>query len=332
MDFIDRVDIIDLMPRPGIRHTYLLVCTYRYLKKQILLYTKDRDAALGVSEESSISLTPSHPSTMTLADSCCTCATLLSDTKVPYDLQSEKPLVFTRRLECCSRDICALCQYKNPRFQSYCPFCQISTGPSALPKDGLRLPPSYSKTAHSKNENAGRGDSPPPSYHDSSQPQRSLLEQPSLAPPEDTEDTVHFVSLEDSLPSLSIAYSVPIAVLRQHNNLYSDSLLTARKWVLIPRSHYDGPSLSTPPDPEEEERKTKLRRWMVATKCADYAVATLYLKGSDYNLDIAVDAFKADEEWERRNPLKGKGKGKDVYKRSTRVGRGVGGSLAGQLS
>ncbi|KEF53168.1 uncharacterized protein A1O9_10616 [Exophiala aquamarina CBS 119918] len=272
---------------------------------------------------------------MTLPHACCTCATILSDTKVPYDPHSEKPLLFTRRLECCSRDICALCQYQNPRFQSYCPFCQISTGPTALPKDGLRLPPSYSKTAvpssHSKNKDAAtRGASPPPSYHDSSRAQRSLLE-PSLAPPEDAEDTVHFVSLEDSLPSLSIAYSVPISVLRQHNNLYSDSLLTARKWILIPRSHYTGPSLSTPPDPDEEERKIKLRRWMVATKCADYAVATLYLKGSDYNLDIAVGAFKADEEWERTNPLKGRAKGKEVSKRSARGGR-VGGSLSGQLS
>lgn len=272
--------------------------------------------------------------TMIHPDSCCTCATLLSDTKVPYDPESEKPLLYTRRLDCCSRDICASCQYKNPRFQSYCPFCQISTGPSALPRDGLRLPPSYSKTGvtpHSKNTT--RGDSPPPSYHDSStcSPRQQLwaLEQ-NTAPPVDTEDIVHFVSLEDSLQSLSLAYNVPISVLRLHNNVYSDALITARKWVLIPRSHYAGPPLSTPPDPDEEERKTKLRRWMVATKCADYSVATLYLKGTDYNLDIAVEAFKADEEWEKRNPLKENAKGKEIVNRRARLGRG--GSLSGQLS
>lgn len=65
---------------------------------------------------------------------------------------------------------------------------------------------------------------------------------------------------------------------------------------------------------------------MVATKCADYNVATLYLKGSDYALDLAVEAYKADEEWERNHPLQGKGKGKGAHSRFTA------GSISGQLS
>lgn len=263
---------------------------------------------------------------------CCTCATLLQDTKVPYDPQSEKPLLYTRRLGCCGRDICALCQHKNPRFQSYCPFCQISSGPSALPRDGLRLPPSYSKTGTGKigGDSVETEEDLPPAYDESSSTLPQRREGQNTSPPEETEDTVHFVALDDSLTSLSIAYGVPVSVLRQYNNVYSDGLITARKWVLIPRSHYDGPPLSVPPDPDEEERKIKLRRWMVATKCADYGVATLYLKGSDYNLEIAVEAFKADEEWEKRNPLQEQGKGKQNDRRRSRLGRG--GSLAGQLS
>ncbi|ETI23873.1 hypothetical protein G647_05680 [Cladophialophora carrionii CBS 160.54] len=262
---------------------------------------------------------------MSLADSCCTCATLLSDVKIPYDPDSEKPLLYNRRLDCCSRYICASCQSKNPRFQHYCPFCQISSGPSSLPREGLRLPPSYTKTPpHARN--ASRAESPPPSYDDSLMPRR--VPEQSTEPPADTEDTVHFVGSDDSLPALSLAYAVPIPILRRHNHLYSDQLLQARKWVLIPRSHYNGPPLSTPPDPVEEERKIKLRRWMVATKCADYNVAQLYLKGSDDNLEIAVEAFKADEEWEKNHPLEGKGKGN--AKPRSRFGRG--GSLAGQLS
>ncbi|EXJ94899.1 hypothetical protein A1O1_00017 [Capronia coronata CBS 617.96] len=261
---------------------------------------------------------------MSITDSCCTCATLLTDVKVPYDPESEKPLLYNRRLECCSRQICATCQYNNPRFQSYCPFCQISSGPSALPKDGLRLPPSYTKTSTSPKH--GRAESPPPSYDDAMTPRR--VPDQSIAPPENTDDTVHFVGAEDSLQSLSLAYNVPVLVLRRHNGLYSDQLLAARRWILIPKSHYTGPPLSTPPDPEEEERKTKVRRWMVATKCPDYNVASLYLKGTDYNLDLAVDAFRADEEWEKNHPLHGKGKGRDGQRR--RFGRG--GSLAGQLS
>ncbi|OAL19644.1 hypothetical protein AYO20_11619 [Fonsecaea nubica] len=261
---------------------------------------------------------------MPLTDSCCTCATLLSDAKVPYDPRSEKSLFHHRQLDCCSRFICATCQYKNPRFQAYCPFCQISSGPSALPREGLRLPPSYSTTATSRGSR--RAESPPPSYDDSIGPSRTTEQ--STGPPADTDDTVHFVGSEDSLQSLSLAYKVPLQVLRRHNNLYSDQLLAARKWILIPRSHYTGPPLSTPPDAEEEERKTKLRRWMIATKCANYNVAQLYLKGSDFNLELAVEAFRADEEWEKNNPLKGKAKSGGRH----RISHGTSGSISQQLS
>lgn len=255
-------------------------------------------------------------------DSCCTCATLLADTKVPYDTESEKPLCLDRTLPCCGRTICATCQYKNSRFQTYCPFCQISSEPTALPAEGLRLPPSYGD-----NEKGTRLSDLPPAYD--SLPARSLLAGGSstIRPPENTQDTVHFLSPDDTLHSLSLAYQVHQNILRKHNNLFTDSLLIARKFLLIPASHYNGPPLSTPPDPEEEERKNKVRRWMVATKCPEYKMAELYLKGSQYNLEIAVDAFKADEQWEKDHPMAGKGKGKD---RSSR--RSFGSSLVGQLS
>ena len=129
--------------------------------------------------------------------------------------------------------------------------------------------------------------------------------------PPETEDVVHFLNADDTMPSLSLAYTVPLPVLRTHNKVHSDQLIAARKWILIPRSHYNGPPLSTPPDPEDEERKNKIRRWMVATKCADYNVAALYLKGSDYNLEMAIEAFKADERWEMDHPMKGKGRGRN---------------------
>ena len=251
-------------------------------------------------------------------ESCCTCATLLSDTKVPYDTESEKPICLDRRLECCNRTICATCQYSNTRFQSYCPFCQISSGPSTLPATGLRLPPSYTSTSRVR-----LSDDEPPSYS-------SLVRMAENAPqPPETEDVIHFLNSEDNVSSISVAYRVPIPVLRQHNRLNENNLLAARKWILIPRSHYQGPPLSTPPDPEEEERKNKLRRWMVASKCADYNVATLYLKGSDYNLEMAVEAFKADEQWEKDHPMKGSGKEKGNRRpemRSMSVG------MSGQLT
>jgi hypothetical protein len=60
-----------------------------------------------------------------------------------------------------------------------------------------------------------------------------------------------------------------------------------------------------------------------------YDVALLYLKQSDYDLELATEAFKADEKWEKEHPLdKGKGKGKA---RSGRLRLNGGGGLTGQL-
>lgn len=261
---------------------------------------------------------------MSNAEVCCTCATLIDDVKLPYDPNNEKPLAHNRTLECCDRTICATCQFKNPRFRSYCPFCQISTEPSALPAEGLRLPPSYNDGTDSTRVN-----DQPPAYDSitSRDPASGRVSSTHSQPPQDTRDTIHFLSGDDTLHSLSLAYRVPLPVLRQHNNLFSDSLLAARKFVLIPHTHYNGPSLSNPPDPEEEERKRKLRRWMVATKCADYSVAQLYLKSSHGDLEGAIESFKADEQWEKEHPIDTKGKDTDRQRR-----RRFGSSLAGQLS
>jgi len=46
----------------------------------------------------------------------------------------------------------------------------------------------------------------------------------------------------------------------------------------------------------------------------------------DYNLDEAIEAYKADESWEQEHPLDKKGKGKSRRTRSS-----FGGSLSGQL-
>lgn len=226
---------------------------------------------------------------------CCTCATRLADTKVPYSTESEKPICFDRLLDCCGRTICASCQYENARFQSYCPFCQIASGSNPLPDAGLRLPPEYENIAKRVGD---RENEQPPAY--------STASGLGSNEPPATVDVVHFLSETDSMLSISLAYQVPVAVLRAHNGVYSDGLLAARKWLLIPRTHYQGPSLSSPPDPAEEERKNKVRRWMVATKCPDYDIACLYLKGSGYDLEIAVEAFRDDERWEKEHPMKGK--------------------------
>lgn len=255
---------------------------------------------------------------MTDNESCCTCAALL--TPPSYDYADEKKTSRhsepPRRLPCCNRSICASCMHKNPRFETYCPFCQVSTQPSSLPQ-GLRDPPAYSSPSSSpKRKPLDSKDASleePPAY--------DSLEQSNGA--SQAEDVIHHLRPDDTIASLSLAYNVPSQVLRTHNTLFSDHLLSARRTVAIPASHYSGPSLSSEPleSEEETERKRRIRTFMTKTKCHEYNVAELYLKNANEDLEGAVRSWEEDERWERENPMR-KGKGK---------GGGFGGGLTGQL-
>lgn len=86
------------------------------------------------------------------------------------------------------------------------------------------------------------------------------------------EDVLHFVAPGESMKSLALAYDVPIDALRKTNNIYSDHLVQARKTILIPGEYYKaGVSLSPRPleSEEEEIKKNKVRRWMMACKVAE---------------------------------------------------------------
>lgn len=95
----------------------------------------------------------------------------------------------------------------------------------------------------------------------------------SSAATEPSSDVLHFIDpVHDSLLSLSLRYGVPQQALRRVNGLYADHLVAARRTVLIPGEFYKGGvSLSpVPVDGEEEDvRKVKIRRWMVACKVAE---------------------------------------------------------------
>ena len=108
---------------------------------------------------------------------------------------------------------------------------------------------------------------------------------------------------------------------------------------------------------EEEIRKAKVRRWMVACKVSElvvmvptgdlgldkadqlsrfpvffrYDIALLYLQQSDYNLDLAVEAYLADEKWERENPMEGASKGNKTGQKPGKRKRGMQTGLTGQL-
>ncbi|KAJ0107640.1 hypothetical protein J7T55_007831 [Diaporthe amygdali] len=276
------------------------------------------------------------------SEACCTCATVLSD--VPrYSPQTEKPYPGDRRLECCSRVICGRCIHDNARFASYCPYCQIASEPSNPLPQGLREPPSYdtatAKTAPRTPATPDNNDdaAPPPPYKPSTTHSSSPTSYPSDEKSSNDDDppppdTLHFVHpTDDTIPSLSLRYNVPAAVLRRHNNITSDHLLSARRTLLVPGTHYpSGVSLSPRPveGEEEEARRNKIRRWMVATKCAGYEVAELYLAQSGYDLGAAVERYLGDEEWERLHPLEGSGKGKGKGK----MGPAKGGTWAAQAA
>ncbi|KAF2228702.1 hypothetical protein EV356DRAFT_522092 [Viridothelium virens] len=247
------------------------------------------------------------------AEACCTCASLLSSAT-----DSEKPLTASRRVSCCGRAICTKCIASNPRFSTYCPYCQVSSTPSSIPQ-GLRDPPAYSPpasppTPHFDTPPASDTDSevPPPAYSAYSSTGTQAFDLPKDAKsPVPTPDVLHFLHPDDTISSIALRYRVPLQILRTHNSLFSDSLLQARRTILIPGAYYHGPSLSARPveGEEEEARKGKVRRFMVTCKVAEYDIALLYLKQTDYDLDEAVMRFQEDEQWEKEHPLDGSSTG-----------------------
>ncbi|KAI0486623.1 hypothetical protein F4859DRAFT_466299 [Xylaria cf. heliscus] len=237
--------------------------------------------------------------------SCCTCATPLSE--VARLSESEKPSP-DRYLECCPRAICGRCLNENPRFNSYCPYCQISETSNILPP-GLRAPPSYTASIGTSKafELAPPAYTPTPADR---KPRDCLSEKCATQDDEPVEDTLHFLNhAHDSIHSLSLRYGVPAFALRRANNISSDHLIMGRRTVIIPGQYYKG-GVSLSPRPiegeEEEKRKAKIRRWMVACKVHEYDVALLYLDQAGYDVQLAMDTYFADEEWERMHPADGR--------------------------
>lgn len=196
--------------------------------------------------------------------SCATCAKVFGSESDPV---VEKSIFVGRDLHCCGRAICARCLNQNKRYETYCPYCQITTTPSALPQ-GLKDPPAYS-TLENTGSTIPHDIDDPPTYSSAAghelQSEKQLNNEPAL-------DVLHFLSKDDSIHSLSLAYSVPANALRKTNNVYSDGLLQGRRTILIPGEYYKG-GVSLSPRPvegeEEEARKTMVRRWMVGVKCAE---------------------------------------------------------------
>ena len=62
-----------------------------------------------------------------------------------------------------------------------------------------------------------------------------------------------------------------------------------------------------------------------------YEIALFYLKQAGYDLDIAIEAFLADDKWEREHPIEANIKGK-AKQRGPRQRFGFSNGITGQLS
>ncbi|GAA5911798.1 hypothetical protein JCM6882_003358 [Rhodosporidiobolus microsporus] len=159
---------------------------------------------------------------------------------------------------------------------------------------------------------------------------------------------LHYLKPEETLGGLALRYGVPGHVLCTLNKLPISTLSTTPHFLhtlpflLLPPG--SRPSTSTAPLlPAPLERKRLLvRRFQMATKCADWAMAQAYVdqvfkareeearfvaenrraRGETVldvepreggELEEAVEAFQRDERWEREQQTLGKGKGKGVY-------------------
>ena len=154
------------------------------------------------------------------------------------------------------------------------PFCQVSTTPSPLPQ-GLRDPPEYSPPSNSCSISGSETDKLP-TY--ASVTQRLATSENGTSSQlykssESAGDVLHFLDIRhDTLVSLSFQYGTPIDALRRANGIWTDNLLHARKTLIIPGRFYKA-GISLSPRPigceEEEIRRNKVRRWMVACKVSE---------------------------------------------------------------
>ncbi|GAA5976427.1 hypothetical protein JCM10908_005496 [Rhodotorula pacifica] len=157
---------------------------------------------------------------------------------------------------------------------------------------------------------------------------------------------IHYLRPDDTLLGLSMQYGVDGRALCRQNNLPPSTLSTTpqllhtRPFILLPPGAR--PSASTEPllSPALERKRLIVRRFQTQTKCTDWAMANAYVdqvfdarekeaalikenrraRGDAEDIEVreggeleeAVEAFLADERWEREQRNK-KGKGRGLF-------------------
>ncbi|GAA6052724.1 hypothetical protein JCM3770_007195 [Rhodotorula araucariae] len=305
---------------------------------------------------------------MKLCAACC--ATLDGPTGVPA--HSEKadppPVSFV-----CGHSTCGSCVRKRRRLGQFCVLCHTAddllvggSTPSSKTVSRVQSPPRYDEQksdfvlgGDSDDDDAPLNGAPPPP--DSEAPLAQGAEAWDAPPAYEADGTelghpngkgvreqcaLHHLRREDTLLGLAMHYGVEGYVLCTLNKLPLSTLTTTphllhtKPFLLLPPTAQRPSSSSAPLLPPALERKRLVvRRFQVATKCADWAVAQAYVdqvwrsragearfvvanrcaRGEDDGpaegevreggeLEEAVAAYEADERWEReQRNLKGKG-------------------------
>jgi hypothetical protein len=188
---------------------------------------------------------------------------------------------------CCKRFVCGDCVRKTPRFAELCVLCQLPLA-SDLAAGDASSPPDYDVAGLPAYQSDGNA--------------HMLQKEKETAQDKEQPSAQHYVRKEDSIMSLSLAYKVDARDIRSANNIFSDHLLQARSFVMIPGAHI---SLSPAPG-EDEQDKVKLKRFMVGSKCSDYAMAQAYMLECGGDVADAIARYEADSRWTRDQHLPGK--------------------------
>ncbi|KAJ3335930.1 hypothetical protein HDU93_004059, partial [Gonapodya sp. JEL0774] len=113
---------------------------------------------------------------------------------------------------------------------------------------------------------------------------------------------VHWVGPNDTLVGLSLRYNVSVESIRVANRLFTNSVFE-RGCLLIPVTNYSGPLQDV--RSEEDERKSLVKRFQIATKCVDTDECWSYMRRFDFFLEKALEEYWSDARWESDHPLNG---------------------------
>jgi len=184
---------------------------------------------------------------------------------------------------CHLHPICSGCFDTNPFLSCFsCGFCDasVTSCPSAMSDNGSEL------------------------SHETICP----LSAPTIPPAKNT-PLIHTLQRSDTLAGLSLKYNVDLCELRKTNKLFSDSLLHARRTIIVPtKVEQEEPNdLEQPTQQSFFFSEPKDMRWLVkqfqlVTNCLDAPVCRKYLENNGWSVPRSVQAYEEDLVYERKYP------------------------------